>query len=356
MNIISPINQLGYGITGLNIVKSLSKLTDVSLWCIGNPQVTNQNDADIISKCLQNAVFFDVNSPCLRIWHQHDMSQFVGKSKHIGFPIFELDEFNEREKHNLNSVDQLFVCSSWAKDVAIANLTLKEDQIIVVPLGVDLDIFNNTTQLINNSEKTIFFNCGKWEIRKGHDVIPEIFSKAFTEDDNVELWMMNFNPFLKPEEVSAWKNLYIKSKLGSKIKFIDRVETHEEVYNIMSKTDCGIFPARAEGWNLELLEMLACGKHVITTNYSAHTEFCDKNNALLIDIDKKEMAYDGQWFHGKCGKWATIGANQIEQAIEHCRVIHKQKQNNLLTANRNGINKARQFSWDNSAKVILKHV
>lgn len=354
MNIISPINQLGYGITGLNIVKNLAKLTDVSLWTIGQPQVTNQNDADIISKCLQNAIFFDVNKPCVRIWHQHDMSQFVGKSKHIGFPIFELDEFNDREKHQLNSIDQLFVCSNWAKQVALDNLKLKDNQVHVIPLGVDLDIFQESNT--SKDEKTIFFNCGKWEIRKGHDIIPEIFSKAFTEKDNVELWMMNFNPFIKPEDVKSWKNLYLNSKLGSKIKFIDRVDTHNEVYNIMSKTDCGLFPARAEGWNLELLEMLACGKNVITTNYSAHTEFCNKDNALLIEIDSKEMAYDGQWFHGKCGKWATIGLNQIEQAVHYCRMIHNEKQSGNLLINKNGIETASQFSWSKSAQSILKHV
>lgn len=354
MNIISPINQLGYGITGLNIVKNLSKLTNVSLWCVGNPQVTNQLDADIISNCLRNAVFFDINKPCIRIWHQHDMAQFVGKSKRIGFPIFELDEFNNQEKHHLNSLDELFVCSHWAKQVALDNLNLIDSQIHVVPLGVDGTIFKTSESNINN--KTIFFNCGKWEIRKGHDVIPEIFSKAFNENDNVELWMMNSNPFLKPDDINAWKNLYLNSKLGSKVRFIDRVDTHEEVYNIMSKVDCGLFPARAEGWNLELLEMLACGKHVITTNYSAHTEFCNKDNALLIDIDEKEMAYDGQWFHGKCGKWAKIGLNQIEQAIHYCRMVHNEKQSNNLTVNKNGIEISNQFSWENSAKKILNYV
>lgn len=354
MNIITPINPLGYGIAGLNIVKNLHKLTNVSLWTIGNPQVMSQQDADIISKCLRNASMFNVNDSCVRIWHQHDMSQFVGRGKHIGFPIFELDEFNILEKHHLNSVDELFVCSHWAKSVALNNLNLNIDQIHVIPLGVDLDIFSESNNTDN--QNTVFFNCGKWEIRKGHDVIPEIFCKAFTEKDNVELWMMNFNPFLKPEDVQAWKNLYLNSKLGSKIKFIDRVDTHKEVYNIMSKTDCGLFPARAEGWNLELLEMLACGKNVITTNYSAHTEFCDKDNSLLIDIDNMEMAYDGQWFHGNCGKWATMGPNQIEQAVHYCRMIHNEKQSGNLLLNKNGIETANQFSWSNSAHKILKYV
>mgnify|MGYP003352327307 FL=1 len=196
MNIISPINQLGYGIAGLNIVKALSKITSVSLWPIGQPQVSNDEDGRIISKALQNAILFNVNSPCVRIWHQHDMSQFVGKSEHIGFPIFELDEFNAIEKHHLNSLDKIFVCSHWAKNVAISNLNISAENIHVVPLGVDQGIFN--TEVQNKSEKTIFFNCGKWEIRKGHDIIPEIFNKAFGPDDNVELWMMNSNPFIKP--------------------------------------------------------------------------------------------------------------------------------------------------------------
>ena len=47
MNIISPINSLGYGIAGLNIVKELSKLDQVALWVIGGPEVTTQEDANV---------------------------------------------------------------------------------------------------------------------------------------------------------------------------------------------------------------------------------------------------------------------------------------------------------------------
>ena len=47
LNIISPINQLGYGIAGLNIVKELDKIAPVSLFPIGQPTVTSQDDYDI---------------------------------------------------------------------------------------------------------------------------------------------------------------------------------------------------------------------------------------------------------------------------------------------------------------------
>lgn len=358
MNIIAPINQLGYGITGLNIVKSLYQSGHrVALWCLGQPQVTNQNDADIISEVLKNAQLFNYTDPCVRIWHQHDMSQFVGKGTRIGFPIFELNTFSDIEKHHLNSLDKLFVCSKWAKNVAIQNLTISSDNIHVIPLGVDISIFNTQPSSAPNisSDKTIFFNCGKWEIRKGHDVIPEIFSRAFNKDDNVELWMMCGNPFLKESEQLAWENLYKSSKLGNKIRFISRVQTQEEVYNIMNMTDCGLFPARAEGWNLELLEMMACGKHVITTNYSAHTEFCTDKNSHLIEINQYEVAYDGKWFFGDKGDWASLSDDQINQAAEYCRSIHRLKQETESIVNLPGIETANNFTWKNSASEILIH-
>ena len=81
--------------------------------------------------------------------------------------------------------------------------------------------------------------------------------------------------------------MYKGSGLGNKIRMIPRQKTQNDVYNIMIQTDCGVFPARAEGWNLELLEMMACGKQVIATNYSAHTEFCNPDNCRLINTAKK---------------------------------------------------------------------
>lgn len=354
INIITPINSLGYGVAGLNIVKALSKKTNVSLWPIGNINVTTQEDADYLKPCIYNAIKPDFDAPCVRIWHQHDMSQFVGKGKRIGFPIFELDQFNDIEKHHLNSLDAIFVCSNWAKVVCENNLSVDPSNINVVPLGVDTKIFKPCP--VSNNQTTIFFNCGKWEVRKGHDILPEIFSCAFNENDDVELWMMCENPFLSENEEKEWKNLYTKSKLGHKIRFINRKQTQQEVYNIMSHVDCGVFPSKAEGWNLELLELMSCGKQVIATNYSAHTEFCNASNSMLVDISSTELAKDGKWFTKDVGSWAKIDNNAKEQIVVHMREVFKEKSNNKLEINEQGIATANLFSWINSAEKLLQHV
>jgi glycosyltransferase involved in cell wall biosynthesis len=345
-NIISPINSLGYGIAGLNLCKEIDKVSPASLFIIGQPSVSTQNDHEIISDMIKNSHKPDFSAPCIRIWHQHDMAQFVGNGLKVGFPIFELDNFSDIEKHHLSHPDKLFVCSSWAKDIIANTINISEDDVYVVPLGVDSNIFSPSND--SNGEKTVFFNCGKWEIRKGHDIIVKAFNKAFSTNDDVELHMMCENPFNSEDENKAWKTLYKESKLGSKISLLGRVSTHEEVYNIMANVDCGIFPSRAEGWNLELLEMMSCNKPVITTNYSAHTEFCTPDNAFLVDVDNLEPAIDGKWFHGDVGRWASLGDKQVDQIAEYMVHVH----NNSIKTNKNGVETAKKFTWANSARKI----
>tara|TARA_B100001564_G_scaffold135787_1_gene113935 strand:+ start:7093 stop:8169 length:1077 start_codon:yes stop_codon:yes gene_type:complete len=353
INLLAPINQLGYGIAGLNVAKCLDEHADVSLFPMGPIEVTNQEDAEYIRKCLHKSQMLDFDAPCIKIWHQHDMAQFAGRGLRIGFPFFELDVFNDVEKHHLNNVDGLFVTCDWAKEVCVNNLNIPQQNIEVVPLGVDTNIFRPSHNV--NAGKTIFYNCGKWEIRKGHDILVDIFCKAFNEEDNVELWMMCSNPFLQPNEQKEWENLYINSKLGSKIKILPRAKTQAEVYNIMSEIDCGVFPSRAEGWNLELLELMSCGKNVIATNYSAHTAFCNKDNCKLVDIKSTESAYDGKWFFGS-GSWAKIEETQVDEFVDIMRSIHNDKQNGNLPINQTGIKTSEEFTWSNSARKIIQYV
>jgi glycosyltransferase involved in cell wall biosynthesis len=351
LNLLAPINSLGYGQVGKNLALELSKITNLSLGLIGNLDVNMYNELVTIQEAIKNAHFLDFNAPCIRIWHQHDMSQFMGRGIRVGFPIFELDDFSDLEKYHLSNVDHLFVCSQWAKNVLLKRNIKKDDKIHVVPLGVAKHNFTQPNPMRRPGGPTRFFTCGKWEIRKGHDLLIKAFSKAFTEDDDVEMNMMCTNPFLSSEDDRYWKTQCLNSRLGSKFRFIPRVKNQIEVFNIMSDMDCGVFISKAEGWNLELLETMSCGIPVIATNYSGHTEFCNDKNSLLVNIHELEMAYDGIWFDGKIGKWAKLENHQIDQIVEHMRSVHKNKSYNTA-----GVETAAKFTWEHSAKEVLRHV
>jgi len=345
INFQAPINSLGYGVAGYNIFKKIIKIhPSAALYPISTPEFTDDDIAKGLGNRGSTSLF-----PSVKMWHQNDVHAHIGKGEHIGFPIFELTEFSDEEKLSMLHCDRLFVCSKWAKEVLIENNIKNPEDIHVVPLGVDTEIFKPAPS--RNDDKTVFFNCGKWETRKGHDVLLRCFNAAFEPKDNVELWMMCDNPFIGKMN-DQWKNLYKNSRLGEKIKFIPRQETHEDVYNIMRRVDCGVFPARAEGWNLELLEMMACGKSVIATNYSAHTEFCSPANSFLINMNKRERAYDGVFFDGSKGYWASFEQEEKDALIEHMRLNHFERPASQHS-NTQGIETANKFTWENSAKELL---
>tara|TARA_R100000700_G_C3168325_1_gene143229 strand:- start:376 stop:1449 length:1074 start_codon:yes stop_codon:yes gene_type:complete len=353
INLIAPINNLGYGVAGYNIFKSLHSIDpSVALYPIAKPEFVDQYIQAGLSNRYKSCVDKDGTIgklPSVKIWHQNDIHSHVGKGLHIGFPIFELTEFNDEEILSMKHCDKIFVCSEWAKQIVIDQVNFYHELVHVVPLGVDCDTFNPTK---STRHPTIFFNCGKWEKRKGHDFLLDCFNSAFHPSDDVELWMMCDNPFIGQNN-QGWQNLYKSSPMGHKIRIIPRQQSHKDVYHIMAQADCGIFPSRAEGWNLELLEMMACGKHVITTNYSAHTEFCNHQNSYLIEIDKLETAYDGVFFGGSHGGWAHLSEPQKEQTVAHMRTIHENKKANGSALNEAGIETSKRFSWQNSAKEVI---
>lgn len=356
INLIAPINQLGYGQVGKNVLKALSDLegVEVALFPIGRTDPGDVQDIlNVYNKSISNAMFPYFGAPTIRIWHQHDMSQFVGSGPHIGFPIFELDQLTQQERYHLNNLDGVFVCSRWAKEIVYSETKHTKDKIHVVPLGVN----NYGMQSSATPGATKFFTCGKWEVRKGHDVLVEAFNRAFTDDDNVELHLMCTNPFLSDAQNNNWMNLYLNSPLGHKVRFVPRVKNHHEVISIMNSMDCGVFISRAEGWNLELLEMMSLGKPVIATNYSGHTEFCNQSNSYLIDINEMEPASDGIWFHMQ-GNWAKLGEFQINTIADDMYNIHQKKssRSGLQFDNLDGIETGKKFTWENTAREIINGI
>jgi glycosyltransferase involved in cell wall biosynthesis len=355
INLTCAVNNLSYGLVGSNICHALTVAGHrVSLFPV-NPHNIEAHPKlhKSIKASLKNAEMPNFYAPSVLIWHQHDMTKFVGKGQHIGFPIFELDTFTEQELHHLHSCDRLFVCSKWAKDVIDYAANEREPSPLckVVPLGVDNEIFYPAKSY---RKSTIFLNCGKWEVRKGHDLLPEIFNRAFTPEDDVELWMMASNIFNTEEENKEWEDKYTKTPMGGKIKFIPHQETQSQIADIMRQADCGVFPYRAEGWCMPLLEMMACGKEVIGTNYSGPTEFLPTEFGIDITGDMVE-AVDGKWFNGQ-GKWARVGNGFIDNFAREMKSIHTLKKANGSVINQTNVEIGRDFSWANTATKLVEAI
>jgi glycosyltransferase involved in cell wall biosynthesis len=345
INFCGPINNTGYGLASFNILKALSGKNKIYYFPKGQPSVNTQQDYDFVVDLLNNQDDFDIHAPFIKIWHQFDLAERVGKGRYFAYPFFELDSFNQREKKHLSVPDELFVSSNWAKDIILNNGICSI--VNVAPLGVDVATFNHEQYSMIDQNKYVFLNIGKWEIRKGHDVLIDIFRKAFPSEEDVELWIVaseHTNNYSSEEQLKEWKNKYL---IDSRVKLSPGVDSQQDIAQIISQASCGVFMSRAEGWNLELLECMAMNKPVIATDYSAHTEFCDKDNSYLVNITETERAYDGKAFVGQ-GNWAKIGQSQIDECVDYMRFVYK----NRITNNSGGLKTAQKLSWNNTANII----
>lgn len=346
INYSSPVNKTGYGIASLNILKELDKISDITYYPIGQPSVNNKDDHDFVLSLLKKRMGPDINAPNFKIWHQFDLLEHMGKGKYIAYPFFELDTFNDYEKINLAVPDHICVSSKWGQSILLENgISLPSS---VVPLGVDRNIFNDELGKTRSDSKYVFLNIGKWEVRKSHDILFYIFDQAFPDQKDVELWILaseQTNSYSSVDDLNKWKAMYNSDR----IKLFSGFNTQEEIAQLIANADCGLYPSRAEGWNLELLETMSMGKPTIATNYSAHTEFCTSDNCYLVNIDETEKAFDGKAFQGQ-GNWAKLGKNQIDNIIEHMRFVY----NNKINTNLNGIETAKKYSWSNSAHSVLR--
>jgi glycosyltransferase involved in cell wall biosynthesis len=360
INITAPVSNLGYGVVGHNFLKEYTRRGyKVAWWPIGGVDKVEPNSGELYQKCIDNQELYNSDVMSLRIWHQFDLAQHVGKGLHCALPIFELDHLKPNEAHHLSQQDIVFATSGWHKKILLQCPSIYDKTAVeVVPLGVDPSIFYHDYRTSPHRAWTTFLNCGKWEKRKGHDVLIEAFNKAFEPNDRVRLWMLTHNTFLTPEYNNGvdgnaqWEKTYKETKMGDKISFLPRAQYHADVAKIMQEADCGVFPSRAEGWNLEALEMLACGRQVILTDYSAHTEYATPENSHLIDIYEREEAYDGKWFFGQ-GNWAKFDAPQVDQLVEHLRTIYTNKRDDGFTINSPGIQTASQFTWEHTVNHLL---
>src|SRR3546814_4496952 len=65
----------------------------------------------------------------------------------------------------------------------------------------------------------------------------------------------------------------LRLRRPDRIRVVPPVATHRTFSGIYTACDAFVAPARAEGWDLPVIEAMACGLPTIVTGYSGPTEF-----------------------------------------------------------------------------------
>ena len=276
----------------------------------------------------------------------------------IKWGVFESNILSTEYVHYLKKSHAVWVPSSWARDVLIHH-GLSETQVDVVPEGVDAMVFNPLLrESVVKDHYFRFFMCGKYEKRKGYDELLKGFYRAFSKDVNVKLYLKPDNFSLDKacgdSKGSELRRAVAAQGLQDSVVFIEGRYSAHDLALLNSYCDAQIFPSRAEGWGLPLIEGLATGLPTISNYYSGHTEYLGavKQHIACLDYETQLVEDLKDIGRGADGAvWAVANPDSIAANMLAVRDNPRSWRSKALKASE--VIRA-EFSWENSVvKAVL---
>lgn len=293
----------------------------------------------------------------------YSLAQFCG-SKRICYTTWEMERPHESWVGAMNQMDAVWVPSTWVKTVFEK---AGVDHVDVVHEGVDTKVFNpfavslmekrssliddkpqESQRLFDTEGKFTFLAGGKWEPRKGQDATLRAYTQAFEPDEPVQLILHCTNPF--EADLNIFQELF-SLRLGAHAEIVvgQGMFPTSEYASFFTTGDAYVFPTRAEGFGLPILEGLASGTPVITTGVTGHADFVNKDVAYIVKT-KKVPVQDPKWFAGF--EDTTWNDPDVDHLAELMRYVYEHPEE-AKKKGKAAYKHAKDWTWDRGAKQAL---
>lgn len=310
--------QTGYGLHATNFVKELNNIIPVKL----------NEDCGEVSISMMDSVRA-----------QHVTTRRPGLS--ILYNIWESTLQPDKFIENLKYYDQLWVPTEWQRQCSI-DQGLDPDFVKVVPEGIDPSIFK-PVPVVSNKSTFDFLIVGKWEDRKYTMEMITAFLDVFAGNHNVRLFVKADNPFAL-DGLTTTEQKLISFGIADPRVIPVHFETPDDHIKRLQSANVYLSCSRAEGWNLPLIEAMACGIPSIALDYSGSTEFA--KDALLVKTAGIIKPTNVNGFPECPGQWAEPDYDDLKRVIKDAYDnYHSHKEKALDTS----AYIRKNFSWKKAA-------
>jgi len=280
--------------------------------------------------------------------HYYFYDNYIGPK--IAYTMYETTKFPEDFLNQLRTFDQLWIPSTWQKQNLIKQ-NFPEQKLKVVPLGVDGNTF---FPIEDKFEKFTFILIGRWDARKSTMEIIKCFKECFMNNNNVELLLLVDNPF-DIDGLGSTKNRLAHYDLESdNIKILSFI-SRKEYISLLQKSHVFLSCSRAEGWNLPLIEAMACGNVSVYSNCSAQLEFA-KDFGVPINIlgEESALVYSNRQFDkGISGNYYIPDFKHLSQKI--IEIYNNYDYYKQISVRESQIIREK-FSWEKSSQIAYQNI
>ena len=276
------------------------------------------------------------------------------KGPKIAYNVWETTQQPEEFFNKLKEFDELWVPSKWQRDVTIAQ-GYDSNKIKVVPEGVDTNTFypEETTHELTSDGRFKFFLAGRWDYRKSTKEIIETFLNTFNENDPVDLIISIDNPFSGDDLETTENRLKYYGLEDERIKVV-HFPSREDYIKILKSCNVFLSCARSEGWNLPLIEAMACGTPSIYSNCSGQLEFA-KGRGIPVNIVGEKSANNSSYnhFNNTVGNYYEPDFNHLSQVMKYVYKNYDEYKQKALKESKEIRN---DFSWETVGQIGYKTI
>lgn len=251
-------------------------------------------------------------------WHHAFSLYKYAKSNNI--PLFAVSGEDEISCHIIKTREQLkpfvdyingVICvSSKNKDESIKNgLIIDKNKCVVIPNAID---------------NTLFKRLDKQALRKKYSIDENAFIVAFTGWYSFNKGVIRVSDAIKKIGDSEIKSFFIGDSRDGKVLEPDcdgilhkgRLP-HEIIPEYLNMADVFVLPTLHEGCNNAIIEAMACGLPIISSNLPFNWDILNEQNAILIDpLDVEEIAKAIKSLKDDKAKREIMSAAALSSAVD----------------------------------------